>query len=289
MIKGKYSVILNDYKMNHIERNIIIGSILGDGSLALYGRSINAHYKEHGGKEQIPYRKWKASMLSNLDFKFYPNSKTGAIKSPSHRIYTELYNKFYINNEKTITEENIKLLDHPIGLACLYLDDGTLVINSSIRNNYTYIYPRINIASQSFTENGNIILRNHIKNTFNITFNLAKIKDGYNYILELNKRNEINKFLNLLKPYVEKIDCMRYKIDIDERLKSKENSLKDKNINVRVSSDVVIDNSYSIENEELIIKLKKQGVKDKEIANSVGRPYWGTVDKIRRLRKEGKL
>lgn len=37
------------YPINNIERNIIIGSLLGDGSLALYERSKNAYYREHGG------------------------------------------------------------------------------------------------------------------------------------------------------------------------------------------------------------------------------------------------
>ena len=57
------------YNMNKIERNIIIGSLLGDGNLALYGRSKNAYYREHGCLKQIPYRLWKAEKLKNLDFK----------------------------------------------------------------------------------------------------------------------------------------------------------------------------------------------------------------------------
>jgi hypothetical protein len=57
------------YAMNRLERNIIIGSLLGDGSLALYGRSKNAYYREHGCTRQVPYRQWKADKLKNLDFK----------------------------------------------------------------------------------------------------------------------------------------------------------------------------------------------------------------------------
>ena len=43
-------------KITTIEQNILIGSILGDGNLALYGRSKNAHYREHGAFYQLPPR-----------------------------------------------------------------------------------------------------------------------------------------------------------------------------------------------------------------------------------------
>lgn len=45
--------------------------------------------------------------------------------------FTELHNIFYKDNSKVITEENIKLLSHPIGLAVIFMDDGSLVIASS--------------------------------------------------------------------------------------------------------------------------------------------------------------
>lgn len=60
---NKIYVLKGGKFMNQLEQNIIIGNLLGDGSSALYGRSINAHYKEHGYDEQIEYRKWKATQL----------------------------------------------------------------------------------------------------------------------------------------------------------------------------------------------------------------------------------
>lgn len=54
--------------MNNLERNIIVGSLLGDGSLALYGRSKNAYYREHSCNKQAPYRQWKADKLKKLNF-----------------------------------------------------------------------------------------------------------------------------------------------------------------------------------------------------------------------------
>ncbi|MDF2877499.1 MAG: endonuclease family [Clostridia bacterium] len=98
------------------------------------------------------------------------------MRSPSNKLYTNLYNIFYINGEKSITNENLLLLDHPIGLAYLYMNDGSLVIDSSKRKNGSiYIFPRISIYTLNFSEDENILLRNHIKKTFNIDTKLKKM------------------------------------------------------------------------------------------------------------------
>lgn len=167
------------YNVTEIEQNIVIGSLLGDGSLALYGRSKNAYYREHGCDAQITYRLWKCEKLSKLDFRLNTNFKYAKLSSHSNSFFTELYNKFYINSIKTITTDNIKLLSHPIGLACFYMDDGTLVIDSTKRkDNSVYIFPRISLYTLSFSKDENIIIKNHLENIFNIKTNLKHRKDG---------------------------------------------------------------------------------------------------------------
>ncbi|UZW16011.1 hypothetical protein OSC52_09400 [Clostridium pasteurianum] len=279
------------YAMNRLERNIIIGSLLGDGSLALYGRSKNAYYREHGCTKQVPYRKWKADKLKNLDFKILTNCKNPQLRSPSNKLYTNIYNAFYINGEKTITKENLLLLDHPIGLSCLYMDDGSLVIDSSKRKNGSiYIFPRISIYTLNFSEDENILLKNHIKKTFNIDTKLKKRKDGKNFLLEINKRDEIIKFINIVKPFVQEISCMHYKIKLKERFESKRTKLlKYGYKNINDWAETVLKNGYSQEDENFIINSKLTGLTDKEIASALNRSYWGVVDKIRRLKIESKL
>lgn len=280
-----------NYKLNTIQKNIIIGSILGDANLAMYGRSINAYYREHGCDKQISYREWKLKYLKNLDFKIRYNEKIPSLVSPSHPIYTNLYNLFYIDNVKTITKDNIKLITHPIALACLYMDDGTLVMDINTKKNNIYIFPRIAIYTLCFTKEENQILINHIKKVFDINFKLKYSPYGKNYLLELNKRNEIKKFIDLVKPYVCEVDSMLYKIDLENRLKKQYDVLSKKYPlkNIIISSLTVENNNYSLEDEKLIIKLKQNNVKDREIATILNRSYYGLTDKIRRLRKEGSL
>ncbi|PRR79625.1 endonuclease [Clostridium luticellarii] len=279
------------YKMNRIERNIIIGSLIGDGSLALYGRSINAYYREHGCAKQIPYREWKAKKLKNLNFKLLTNCKNPQLRSPSSKTYTELYNMFYRGGEKIITLENILLLDHPIGLACLYMDDGSLVIDSSKRKNGSiYIFPRISIYTLNFSKDENIILQNHIKKTFNINTKLKERKDGKHFLLEINKRNDIVKFIKTISPFVEEIPCMHYKIKLKERFEDKRLKLINEGYkNINKWCENITENKYSKEEENFIIKSKQAGASSKKIADFLGRSYWGILDKLKRLKLQGRI
>ncbi|MFT8344005.1 MAG: hypothetical protein ABF652_21565 [Clostridium beijerinckii] len=275
------------YNVTEIEQNIIVGSLLGDGSLALYGRSKNAYYREHGCDKQMAYRAWKCKTLHNLDFNLNTNCTYAKLYSHSNIFFTELYKKFYVNGIKTITADNIKLLSHPVGLACFYMDDGTLVIDSAKRNdNSIYIFPRISLYTLSFSKGENIIIQSHLKNTFGIQTKLKYRKDGKKTILEINKKAEIIKFINIVKPYISKIPCMKYKIDLKGRFEQKKCSLKEigyKNINSWTEG--IIDNSYSKEDELFILEARKNGKSPKEIAILLNRSYWGIIDKLRRMKK----
>lgn len=277
-----------DYKMTDIERNIIIGSLIGDGTLSIYGRSKNACYRENTGPSQIEYRKWKANNLENLDFK---TNKYGAIYSPSHPIYTEIYELFYPNGKKILTEKNLKLLNHPIGLACLFMDDGSLIINNYKKSDNITLVPQIFLYSQSFTMEENLLLKEHLKNTFNVEFVLSKRRDGSNFVLSINKRNDIYSFIDIVKPYVLEIPCMRYKVNIENKLiKSKDIYIcKYKDKNIKVANKYAHDISYSLEDESKIIKMYKQGYPYAKIANALNRTYYGLYDKVRRMKNEGKI
>ncbi|MDU4800955.1 MAG: hypothetical protein E6X81_08135 [Clostridium butyricum] len=277
------------YNVTEIEQNIIVGSLLGDGNLALYGRSKNAYYREHGCDAQILYRLWKCERLCNLDFRLNTNCKYAKLSSHSNIFFTELYNKFYINSIKTITTDNIKLLTHPIGLACFYMDDGTLVIDSVKRKDKSiYIFPRISLYTLSFSKAENIVIKDHLESKFGIKTKLKHRKDGKKNILEINKKEEIMKFISIVKPYVTKIPCMKYKIDLEGRFEEKKCNLKKLGyININSWNKSIVDNSYSKEDELFILKSKKNGVSTKQIAKTLNRPYWGVIDKLRRMKKSG--
>lgn len=281
---------MKDIIVDELCENIIIGGILGDGNLALYGRSKNAYYREHGGVNQLNYRIWKCQMLEDIGFKIRFNEEYPTLTSKSMPYFTDLYYKFYVNKVKVITEENIKLLTHPIGLAVLFMDDGSLVIDSSYKSNKKYIFPRISIYTQSFSMEENLLIIKHIKNKFDIEFKLHSTPYGKKYNLEINKRNEIFKFINVIKPYVEVIPDMTYKINIKENMDEKYTELVKKGFENVVYSKLKLDSSfYTLEDEKLIREMISTGISQAEIARNLNKTYYGIVDKIRRMRIENKL
>lgn len=277
-----------DYNMTKIERNIIIGSLLGDGTLSRYGRSRNACYRENTGSQQISYRKWKADKLSSLDFKI---NNRGGIYSPSHPLYSELYELFYPENVKIIPIDGLKMLNHPIGLACLYMDDGSLVINNYKKTNNITLFPQITLASQSFSYEENIMLADHIYDSFGIKFKLSKIRDGSKYMLKVNERNEVYKLLDIVSPYVSEISEMKYKIEVEEKLKTTRMDYiyKYPDRIIKISDPMAMDNTYSLEDEDKIIRMISEGFTYMDIAEEIRRPYYGVCDKVRRMRKVGRL
>ncbi len=271
--------------MSNIKDNILVGSIIGDGNLALYGRSINAYYREHGCSEQNGYRQWKAQQLN---YKFI--KKRNTLRSKSLVQLTKLHQLFYIEGRKTITEENVKLLNHPIGLMCLYFDDGSLVIQKNNNKNSVYLFPRIYLYTQSFSKEENILLKKHLKKTFNINFKLKWTPNGSHWHLAMNKRNDIKKFIDLITPYAKGIECMNYKINLEKRLNDEKNrqiKLNDKPV---VLGELTVESDkYSLDDEALIIRMLSKGIVQKKIAKTLDRSYYGIIDKIRRMKKEGKI
>jgi len=227
---------------NEVQDNIIIGSLLGDGSLARYGRSKESHYREHGCIAQSDYRKWKATMLSTLHFKYHEKLNTAGIKSISNTLFSTYHQLFYETGRKRISPEILKRLTHPLGLLCLYLDDGSLVIDRYIRNNTIHLFPRITIYSQSFTEQENLLLRDHIYIQFNVSFILKKRNDGHGVVLQCNYRDDIIHFLDLFKPYTsdKSLHCLSYKLDLNYAMMLQHEKYKKEYSNFEIINDRII-------------------------------------------------
>jgi hypothetical protein len=102
----KYLASIPVVTLTETERNILVGSILGDGCLSFAPRSRNAYYREHFSVKQKEYREWKLKQINSIPLRFESQQN---LKSPSHPVFTELYHRFYRNNQKTITKDNITL------------------------------------------------------------------------------------------------------------------------------------------------------------------------------------
>jgi hypothetical protein len=117
-------------RLSSIQKEIIYGSLLGDGHLALIpSNSLYALGLCHSEK-QLDYLLFK---IKKLDFLFQAkpyrymreNTKSAiySIKSISHGDITSIYNYFYRLKKRKITWKTLNLLT-PTSLLIWYLDDG---------------------------------------------------------------------------------------------------------------------------------------------------------------------
>jgi recombination protein RecA len=121
-------VTVHDYNLTEDQRQLVLGSSLGDGSLRRTG-THTASFRVGHGSEQIEYAEWKYQMLSPIARQF---GKVGngfgfdTLACPSMADFrSHLYNA---EGRRTISDEVLNALDAR-GLAAWYSDDGTFAGN----------------------------------------------------------------------------------------------------------------------------------------------------------------
>jgi hypothetical protein len=191
--------ILSNYKEQpyhiiptEIQKDIINGSIIGDGNIDIISNKVNRLNVIHGEK-QIEYLKWKASFF---DSKIEQIEKNGYSKKPAIRFYTKgIYGDF--NKYNAIINLNIK------SFAIAYMDDGNLAKNG------------LSSTLWSFSDNLELVelLSQKILKEFNIKGNVKKTKSSTTkkdcYYILFNKENTF-KLSELLSPYIN--PNLKYKI-----------------------------------------------------------------------------
>lgn len=200
--------------LNNIQfKDFMCGCLLGDGFLRKQYQ--NATYGECHSKKQKDYLLWKKNTIEhNLDTEFkyneYPhniyNSVTCRIDSKTHKYFTKLYNLFYPNKKKILPMDYLDKYLDIIGLAIWFMDDGC----TSWRKQYGTI-KMLEIATQSFTKEEVEYLQSLLVRKFNI---YTTISEHRGYRIRIYGENARN-FINIIKPIVYNIPCMKYKVDFN--------------------------------------------------------------------------
>jgi hypothetical protein len=196
-----YHKIENDY----ILRQLILGSILGDGYLVkISGLTKESKLSLGHSLKQKDYLEYKVSILKEYDLdgviyestvisdRYIDNKYTSVFsKSRSHTLFTYYRNLFYKDNIKILNEEIYKI--DAFGLAIWFMDDGQKRgISGGIQMN-----------SQGFSVNDCNILRDVLETKFKIKTTLQK--GNIIYIM----KQSVDLFLDIIKPYI--INSMIYK------------------------------------------------------------------------------
>lgn len=196
-----------DHQLSHLQEQMILGSLLGDMNI---GKS-RKHQPTcrlalvHSVKQKELFMK-KVEILGEFMGSYreysYLDNRTNNIysalrgNSKSHKIFNDIYNKLYINGIKTITQEYLNMIDHPIALAYWFMDDGT---NSG------------QIATNCFSFKEVKLLSNWLENKFGIITTIQKNLRDYTLYIVASSRFE---FDNLISPYI--IPSMKYKLKFSE-------------------------------------------------------------------------
>jgi len=192
-------------------RGAVIGMVLGDGSLPMDGRSINAHMDFAHTIKQREYAVWKSNILEELTSvkitdgvshcrgQEYPKVR---VLSKTHPLYTHLRKRFYHNGRKTVDPF---LMEHltPLGLAIWYQDDGNL------KNHENYLTPMLETNSFNVAEHA--VMTKALADKFHIEFRANHL--NAKYLCMRLRRKDREKFFEIIREHIH--PSMAYKIQDD--------------------------------------------------------------------------
>lgn len=204
-------------KITKESRNLLIGMLLGDGTI-----SNNNVFKLAHSPEQKDYLEWKIEQLKkaairNTGIKSYISSR--GYNTGKEVIYTQLNiipfirvlrRVVYKDGKKTFTRKLLNRLDAK-GIAIWYMDDGHINIRKD-KGRPCGFYIKISTCEPK--EEVQTII-DFFKEQWNINFYMfheGKKEDSFSLCCGTK---EGIKFIEFVKPYVSQIPSMMHKIEYD--------------------------------------------------------------------------
>lgn len=218
----------NRFSLTKEQKDIIFGTVLGDGYLNKRGSNVRLQLVH--GPAQEHYIKWKAEKLSNLltprgvvyvtyNDKYRANGKVTRwnFYTKSHEYLVFLHNLMYSNNGKKFINKEILSRLTPLALYVWLADDGSLYkVKSRPTKDKEQFYNSAYFRICTCSKDG--ILEDEVIQALKILFNIDAKKRilQYNphklYCVFLNLENT-KKLLEIVKPYVS--GNMDYKFTLD--------------------------------------------------------------------------
>jgi hypothetical protein len=184
--------IRNGLNLTEIQKGVLVGKILGDGSLisTLTGKSYRLQVEQKA--EHKDYVFWTAKIFEDWVLtqpKYLEQHQSFRFRTVSHPQMTE-YRKIFYPVKKKIIPLNIKeIFVDPISLAVWFMDDGSLSTSKKT----------ITISTHSFSRDENRLLIDCLKSNFDLQCNLNWDSKGSRLYIPVGN---INKFKELVFPYM---------------------------------------------------------------------------------------
>ncbi len=201
---------LEEFNINEDVKQVLLGSLLGDGSSQIQKEGKNAFFREIHGAKQKDYIIWKNNFLKIFNTKLHEYSiydkRTNKtyysilLWSKTHPVLTYYHGILYRNGKKIISKEllnNIGIL----GLAVWYMDDGY----------YHYGDYRCAFGTDCYSYVDHVIIRDWLKEKFGVKAQIhGRSKNNVNRYTIVLSKNETDRFLKMIEPYI--ITSMYYKL-----------------------------------------------------------------------------
>lgn len=196
-------------------KSAIYGMLLGDAGLSLAGkRSITYRMHYAHSLKQKDYALWKKNILDQIgsvNTKVYEythpvkNHSSIRVTTNARKYFNKVSKFFYLDNKKFLSEKVLKKIN-PLALAIWYMDDGSIQKRGTSRRCYLH--------TQNFNYEENVIIKNWFIKTYNICpkVQAERKKNGKVYYLLVFNSSECDRLLNIVRPYVNQVDCMKYKL-----------------------------------------------------------------------------
>ncbi|PIT96675.1 hypothetical protein COT82_01930 [Candidatus Campbellbacteria bacterium CG10_big_fil_rev_8_21_14_0_10_35_52] len=196
-------------------QEIILGSLLGDGSIAINPKYKNARFSFRHSIKQKEYFFWKMNKLKEIceescywlqgSDKKPDGWGTTKYRFQSRALFslTKLYNLTHKKVTGTKVKVTRKWLNHlsPLSLAIWWQDDGSLVSDS--RQGV--------ICTDGFSLKEVKIIHQYFKKVLNIKTKIGQILNQDKYRIWIRSSEELKKFLRIIIPHIF-VKSMLYKI-----------------------------------------------------------------------------
>lgn len=203
-------------RLSKEQKSLLVALLIGDGTI-----SSNYVFKLSHSTLQREYLEWKVGLLNKYGIKnngvkeyiskcgyntgksvlYSQMSLIPTIKALRRSVYTP---------KKTITRKLLEWLN-PLGLAIWYMDDGCINVNTSKQR--SSIQHTIKIATCVDDDTIKTII-NYFDEVWGIHF--KPFKEGKNtYSIASSSELDCEKFIKIVKPYIEQVPSFLYKIRKD--------------------------------------------------------------------------
>lgn len=190
-------------------KEIILGSLLGDGSLKIHEPYRNARFSFRHSVEQEPYFNWKKNQLKEIssqkccwlqkaDQKSYSSKPKLRYQSLALEPLSELYELTHKRGKLKVRRKWLNMLT-PLSLAVWWMDDGSIISNGR----------KGVICTDGFDEEAVKTLAQYLNKVWNVKVHVAPVKkprDGKRekyFRLWLRSTEELKKFLRIILPHIQ--------------------------------------------------------------------------------------